>query len=241
MLREIPLTDILFIDIETIPAYPSFTEAPIQEQEFWKKKADTLNRNQPYDVEEFYQRAGIYAEFGRVVCVSTGRLRPLTAKNNLRLEIRSFIGADENRLLRELSKSLDKFNSRPQRLCAHNGKEFDFPYLSRRFLINRLELPKCLNNAGKKPWEIMHLDTLDIWKFGDYKHYTSLDRLASLFGIESPKSEMDGSMVAKAWYQENLPDSIRKYCEADVLTLVKVFLHIRDQSITREISVEYCR
>lgn len=213
--------DIIFIDIETVPAYADVSEVPEFERALWEKKA--LQLASKYDLTTVdYQRAGIYAEFGTIVCVSCGRLNK--SAEGIHLKISTFAGKSEIGLLNNLN---DYFSSQGKNilLCAHNGKEFDYPYLSRRYLINRLKLPNVLNLSGKKPWEIKHLDTLELWKFGDYKHYTSLELLAHVFGIASPKSEMDGSMVAAAYHQHHDLKSIRNYCENDIETLVRVYLN----------------
>ena len=240
MLREIPLTDILFLDIETIPAFPDLSAAPENEQELWRKKSATLFRDER-PATESYERAGIYAEFGRVLCISCGSFRKTPASEALRLDIRSFAGGDENQILNQFSRHVQKSQARPLRLCAHNGKEFDFPYLSRRMLVNGISLPRPFDSAGKKPWEVPHLDTLELWKFGDYKHYTSLEVLAHVFGIPSPKNNLDGSKIARTWYSEENMAAIQNYCELDVLTLVNVFLSMSQQLPSEAIQVEYLR
>jgi len=240
MLRDFPLNDILFIDIETIPAFPNFEAAPEIEQRLWIKKSASLFREES-NPNETYERAGIYAEFGRVICISCGRIRPNTETNDLRIDIRSFAGGNEYALLQNFSKFLSKQQSKQLRLCAHNGKEFDFPYLSRRMVLNGIPLPKILDNAGKKPWDIQHFDTLELWKFGDFKHYTSLDLLAYCFGLPSPKDNLDGSMIAKTWYVDKNLTAIQKYCEADVSTLAHVFLKMRMQDVHTKVTVEYQR
>ena len=240
MLRDFPLNDILFIDVETIPAYPNFASAPEIEQGLWSKKSASLFREERSPAET-YERAGIYAEFGRVICISCGRIRSSTDPTDLRLDIRSFAGGNENTVLKNFSNFLTKHQSKQLRLCAHNGKEFDFPYISRRMLINGIPIPKTLDNAGKKPWEIQHFDTLELWKFGDYKHYTSLELLAHCFGLPSPKDNLDGSMVAKTWYVDKNLMFIQKYCEDDVSTLVHVFLKMKMQNVDAQVTIEYQR
>ena len=240
MLRDFPLNDILFIDIETIPAFLNLESAPEIERSLWRKKSVSLFREER-SPEETYERAGIYAEFGRVICISCGRIRSKPDSNDIRLDIRSFAGENEHTILQNFSKFLTKQQSKQLRLCAHNGKEFDFPYLSRRMLINGIPLPKTLDNAGKKPWEIQHFDTLELWKFGDYKHYTSLELLAYCFGLPSPKNNLDGSMVAKTWYVDKNLSAIQNYCEADVSTLVQVFLKMSMQKVGAQVCVEYQR
>lgn len=219
-------TDLLFIDIETVPKYANFSEVPDIEKQLWTKKSRFIM--QPNDTPEtIYQRAGIYAEFGKIVCISTGFL---TLKNNAyQLHIKSFFSEDEKIVLNDFSAYLARVNKEKKQLalCAHNGKEFDYPYIIRRLLINNIPVPSLLNLSGKKPWEVMHIDTLEMWKFGDYKNYTSLELLAYVFGIKTPKDDIDGSMVAGVYYQEkNLP-RIVEYCQKDVATLAQLYLKMK--------------
>ena len=225
MLKDLATGQLLLIDIETIPAYPSFDQVPEEEQQLWTKKALLLSPEQ--SAAEVYNRAGIYAEFGRIICISTGRITGNAAEK--KLKIKSFAGEDELSLLRQFGQWLDRNCTSQTRLCAHNGKEFDFPWLSRRMIINGIKLPRVLDNSGKKPWEVNHLDTLELWKFGDYKHYTSLSLLAYIFGIPSPKSDMDGSMVAKTWWKDKNLSRIKSYCEQDVATLAQVILRFKSE------------
>ena len=154
-------------------------------QKLWSKKADNLQKNgndQPLTAEEIYQRAGIYAEFGKIICISTG----FFGQDLFR--IKSFYGDNETELLQNFADLLNKyFNQSFHILCAHNGKEFDFPYISRRMIINRIPLPAILDTAGRKPWEVNHLDTMELWKFGDYKSYTSLELLSAILNISYSK------------------------------------------------------
>lgn len=222
MLDIIKIEDILFLDIETVPQVSSFEMLDPSRQVLWDKKSRFF-RNPDQTVEATYERAGIYAEFGRIICISAGFIKE---KNPFSFRIKSFYGEDEKGLLTEFSGMLSRF-SRPNReaqLCAHNGKEFDFPFLARRMIINRLVIPEILDNAGKKPWEVKLLDTMDLWKFGDYKSYTSLELLTSVLGIKSPKDEIDGSMVAKIYYEEKDLQRIVRYCEKDVVAIAQVLL-----------------
>jgi uncharacterized protein YprB with RNaseH-like and TPR domain len=170
-----------------------------------------------------YERAGIYSEFGKIICISVGLIRE---KNPFIFRLKSFFGKDEKTLLSDFSAMLSKFSrtNREAVLCAHNGKEFDFPYIARRMIINGLVIPEILDNAGKKPWEIKLLDTMDLWKFGDYKNYTSLELLTSILGIPTPKDDIDGSMVAGVYYNEDNLERIVHYCEKDVLAIARVML-----------------
>lgn len=227
MLKNIPLNKILFLDIETVPQEDSWGNLSERTQSLWEKKTQYLRKDE-ISAEEFYhQRAGIMAEFGKIVCISCG----LVSENN-QIRIKSLYGEDEIKILTDFNQLLTSnyFDSQLL-LCAHNGKEFDFPYIARRMMINQVELPKILSLHGKKPWEIPHLDTLDLWKFGDYKHYTSLDLLAHVFNLPTPKDEIDGSEVATVFYQEKDVEKIKKYCEKDVVTLINVFRKMRFESI----------
>ncbi len=211
---------LFFLDIETVPQCAEFCQLSDTWQKLWIHKASTLKLEDPPEVS--YQRAGIYSEFGKVVCVSIGRI--LFHNKSATLKIRTFQDQEESVLLRKLSQWLCRNMASGNKLCAHNGKEFDFPWIARRMLINRIPLPPCLQLAGKKPWEVPHLDTLELWKFGDYKHYTSLNLLAEVFGIQSPKSNMAGHMVAEHYWQKNALEDIVKYCSEDVRTLAELAL-----------------
>ncbi len=221
MQQNIRVESILFLDIETVPLVPEFSMLDETFQKLWEQKAKYIQADRT--PEEVYERAGIYAEFGKIVCISFGM--HYAEDGERKLKIRSFYGHDEKEILTHFCSLLQSFKY-PVYLCAHNGKEFDFPYLSRRMLINGIALPAALDNAGKKPWEINHLDTLELWKFGDYKHYTSLSLLAAVFGIPTPKDDIDGSMVAKVYWHDKDVERIKVYCEKDVLTLAQVYLKL---------------
>jgi predicted PolB exonuclease-like 3'-5' exonuclease len=176
--------------------------------------------------DSLYPRAGIYAEFGKIICISVGYLVP--DGTALHLRKKSFFGDDERVLLEEFAELLNKhFSKADSRLCAHNGKEFDFPWLSRRMIINNIPLPAILDTAGRKPWEVNHLDTMEMWKFGDYKSYTPLNLLTYILGIPSPKDDIDGSQVYSVYYHLRDLPRIVQYCEKDVEALVKVFLRLK--------------
>ena len=197
MLANIKPEDILFLDIETVPAVSSYGYLDQAFQTLWDKKSKQF-RSEDQSAADVYERAGIYAEFGKIICISVGLIKE---KDPFTFRLKSFYGDDEKSLLTEFSAMLLKFSrNREALLCAHNGKEFDYPYIARRMIINRMVIPDILDNAGKKPWEVKLLDTLDLWKFGDYKSYTSLDLLTSILGIPSPKDDIDGSMVARIYY-----------------------------------------
>ena len=220
------LENILFLDIETVPQYEDYDQLPEFWKELWNKKAAVI-AGPDKDPAEVYEQAGIYAEFGKIICISVAYLRP--SKGHYRLRVKSFYGDDEKQILHEFSQLLAKnFSGLRHHLCAHNGKEFDFPYLGRRFLANRLALPNLLQLAGKKPWEVRHLDTMQLWKFGDFKSYTSLELLAAVFGIPTPKDDLDGSKIFGVYYQDHDLERIARYCQKDVITLANLYLRIND-------------
>lgn len=221
MLSNIKPEDILFLDIETVPAASSYSLLDQQFQAHWEKKSKQF-RSDDQTAADVYDRAGIYAEFGKIICISVGLIKE---KNPFSLRLKSFFGDDEKSLLSGFSGMLNKFSKNQEALlCAHNGKEFDYPYIARRMIINNLIIPGILDNAGKKPWEVKLLDTLDLWKFGDYKSYTSLNLLTAVLGIPSPKDDIDGSMVARVYYDDQDIRRIVRYCEKDVLAAAQVLL-----------------
>ena len=226
MLENLNLKNVLFLDIETVPQYGTFEEVPVEFSKLWEKKTQTI-RKEEESLEVSYRRAGIYAEFGKIICISCGYF---TSENKFR--IKSFFGHNEKKLLLEFSEVLLKyFNSPDKFLCAHNGKEFDFPFLCRRMVIHQLALPFILDTAGKKPWEVSHLDTMELWKFGDYKSYTSLNLLALILGIPTPKDDIDGSMVWKVYWEEKNLERIVTYCQKDVLTVAQIFRKFRREDL----------
>jgi len=217
---------ILFLDIETVPQYPKYNNCPELVQQLWTRKADNLKKAENETASDIYNRAGIYAEFGRIICISCGYL--FNENEKLQLKIKSFFGDDEKVLLEQFASLLNKsYSSFESKLCAHNGKEFDFPYIARRMIINRIPLPAILDTAGKKPWEVNHLDTLEMWKFGDYKSYTPLNLLTHVLGLPSPKDDIDGSQVWSVYWIDNDLARIVTYCEKDVAALVNVFLRMK--------------
>ncbi len=233
MLDNLSLENILFLDIETVPAYPGFDSVPKKFKKLWTKKAAQLKYlGEELTPAELYGQAGIYAEFGKIICVSCGFM------NGNEVRLKSFYGDDEKILLEEFTHLLNNHYQSPESLlCGHNGKEFDFPYLARRMLVNGITLPAILDLAGKKPWEIKHLDTLELWKFGDYKHYTSLELLAAIFNIPTPKDDIDGSEVARVYWQEKDLDRIVTYCQKDVLTTLQLFRRYLGLPLVKDESV----
>ncbi|MCB9202414.1 MAG: 3'-5' exonuclease [Flavobacteriales bacterium] len=219
MIENIPDKNLLFLDIETVPQAKKWDDLDERTKKLWDKKTQHQRDENILPEEFYYERAGILAEFGKIICISCGII---VASN--KLKITSFYSHNESKTLTGFNDLLTSdYFSNQIILCAHNGKEFDFPYISRRMIINQIELPNPLKNFGKKPWEIPHIDTMELWKFGDFKNFTSLDLLANSFGIESPKNDIDGSQVAEVYYKENDLERIKNYCESDVLTLANVF------------------
>ncbi|WP_332018289.1 3'-5' exonuclease [Kaistella sp.] len=226
MIQHIPLEKILFLDIETVPQAGNWEELHETDQYLWDKKTK-MQRKEDFTAQEFYnERGGIMAEFGKIICISVGIL-----EKSEKLMIKSFSGDDERKLLEEFGEIFNHPKLHDVILCAHNGKEFDFPWIARRFLINGMQPPKPFQMFGKKPWEIPHLDTMELWKFGDYKSFISLELLAHVFGIPTPKDDIDGSMVSSIYYIEKDLFRIVQYCEKDVLTLANIFRRMRQEEL----------
>lgn len=231
MLIQVNPHKVLFLDIETVPEYEFWDEMNEDLQTLWTLKTQYRREKTELSPAQFYEKeAGIWAEFGKIVCISVGYITQFE-----KIRIKSFYGHDEPKILSGFAALLNKhFYSSQSVLCSHNGKEFDFPYLARRMLIHQIELPNVLNLFGKKPWEVPHLDTMDLWRFGDYKHYTSLALLANVFGIPTPKDDIDGSMVANVYYKEKDLERIKTYCEKDVLTLAQIFRKMRYETLLEQ-------
>jgi 3'-5' exonuclease len=224
------LRDILFLDIETVASTNDYTTLDERIKTQWARKALFFKRERDQTDEEIYhERAGIYAEFGKIVCIAVGKFIE-TETGELGLKTKAYFGDNETTLLCEFKSMIEKMDPVSLKLCAHNGKEFDYPYLCRRMLLNGIALPAALNIMGKKSWEVQHLDTLDMWKFGDYKHYTSLDLLASIFNIPTSKDGIDGSQVNSVYYQDNDLTRIKDYCVRDVVVLAQLFLKLKSIS-----------
>ncbi|MCB0459840.1 MAG: 3'-5' exonuclease [Flavobacteriaceae bacterium] len=231
MFDKTKLETILFLDIETVPETASFSELSEIKQQLFAQKTE-YQRKDEISPEEFYAKAGIWAEFGKIICISVGFFVDITNERSFR--VKSFTG-EEKSILEGFKTLLDgHFNKTEHLLCAHNGKEFDFPYIARRMIINNIPLPQKLNLFGKKPWEIAHLDTMDLWKFGDYKHYTSLNLLTNILGIPSPKEDIDGSQVADVYYKENDLERIVKYCEKDTVSVAQLLLRFNNLPLLTE-------
>lgn len=232
------LYKILFLDIETVPQYPDYNSLPDDWKELWNTKSVSLLKYHEGETKEsLYPRAGIYAEFGKIVCISCGLVQGNGEQKKITLK--SFAGDNEKLLLHEFSVMVNKWSpDEPGLLCAHNGKEFDFPYMCRRLIINGLPIPSILNISGKKPWEVNHLDTMELWKFGDFKSYTSLNLLAHTLGIPTPKDDIDGSKVWEVYWKEKNMPRIVTYCQKDVITVAQIFLRMQGESLIGEENIE---
>lgn len=236
MLEQYRPEDLLFIDIETVPALSAFELMSEPMQELWDKKS-LYFRKEDQTPAEVYERAGIYAEFGKIICISVGIILQRNGQRFFR--VKSFYGDDEKIVLIEFGKMLAAFSAdTAKNICGHNVKEFDLPYICRRMLIHGLKIPAILDVAGKKPWEVKFVDTLELWKFGDYKHFTSLNLLTNIFNIPSPKDDIDGSQVAKVYYEEKNVERIAIYCEKDVLATAQLFLRFKGEALIEPPNVE---
>lgn len=234
MLEQINIEKILFLDIETVSQHENYDELDEKMKKFWNKKAVMLKKSSEQTPESIYGQAAIYAEFGKIICISIGFFTEKTFR------VKSFYGDDEKILLEEFKDLLEnKINDPYWILCAHNGKEFDFPYISRRMLINGIKLPKILDLHGKKPWEVSHIDTMELWKFGDYKNYTSLALLTAIFNIPTPKDDIDGSEVGGVYWKEKNLERIVTYCQKDVVAIARLFQKYRGEKIVAEKDVVF--
>lgn len=228
MISKLNLENILFLDIETVPEAQHFSDLDETTQALWEQKSQ-YQRKDDFTAEAFYERAGIWAEFGKIICISVGYFN--ISNNSRTFRVTSFHGNEVNILKDFKNLLVSHFSQNKHLLCAHNGKEFDFPYIARRMIINHIKLPYKLNLFGKKPWEVPHLDTLELWKFGDYKTYTSLKLLTHVLGIPSPKDDIDGSEVYRVYYEEGQIDRIVNYCEKDTIAVAQILLRLRGDEL----------
>ena len=217
----------LLLDIETVSSFASYEELPERMQKLWDKKALTFRKgdDETSNAAYFYDRGAIYSEFGKIVCIAFGAFY-WNEKDEISFKVSSFSGDNEADILLQFKALIEKYPPEQLILCAHNGKEFDFPFLCRRMLIHCIEIPKALQISGKKPWEILHQDTMDLWKFGDYKSYTSLDLLAAVFDIPGSKNEMSGDQVTRVYWEEKDLAKICRSCREDVVVLAQLYLKL---------------
>lgn len=238
MLEKVPLEKVLFLDIETVPQTYNYDELGDKSRDLFDAKTRFMHSPDKTMSDIYNERAGIYAEFGKIVCISVGFTT--TSSTGRQIRLKSFYHDDEETLLKQFKNLLDEHYGTPNSiLCGHNAKEFDFPYICRRMLIHGIKLPVALDIAGKKPWEIAHLDTMELWKFGDYKAYTSLALLCHVFEIPTPKDDISGADVARVYYEEKDTERIKVYCEKDVVALIQLFLRMRGDQLVQEADVHY--
>jgi DNA polymerase elongation subunit (family B) len=231
--------NLLVIDIETASAFKDYSDMDERMQSLWQKKASFLANNDNKTAEELYfDRGAIYAEFGKIICISAGIFTHQDGLYGLR--IKSFASDNELEVLQAFKELVEsKFDQNKLHMVAHNGREFDFPYIGRRMLVNNVQIPKALDMRGMKPWEIQHIDTMELWKFGDRKNFTSLDLLAALFEVESSKNDIDGSMVNSVYYHDNDLERISAYCQRDVMVTAQVFLKLEGLPVIETDRIEY--
>ena len=238
------LEKILFLDIETVPGSDDFDKIPERLQHLWSDKVEKTKARMPDRyakgasiADTYRQDAAIFAEFGKIVCISVGYIYDFMGERHFK--VKSYYNDEEKILLEEFGQMISHWEKPDRNICGHNVKEFDMPYIARRMLINGISLPNILNIAGKKPWEVQFIDTLELWKFGDFKNFTSLNLLTAVFDIPTPKDDIDGSMVGSVYYETGNLKRIATYCEKDVIATAQVYLKIRGQEIIDEACIEH--
>ncbi len=233
MLNNLDLERILFLDIETVPEVYNYGDMDEAKQALWDHKSSYFQQRDGISAEEAYEKAGIFAEFGKIVCISVGLVAQ--QKGETIVKLKSFCDHDEKAVLKGFCDLVNSYYNSPQHMLAgHNAKEFDFPYIARRLLINGMRLPNKLDTAGKKPWEINHIDTMELWKFGDFKHFTSLNLLANIFKIPTPKDDISGADVARVYYEEEDLERIAVYCQKDVVTVIQLLLRFMGKPLIHD-------
>ena len=234
MLYQLPVENVLFLDIETVPIRGTYEELPGTMKELWDKQAQKIAKEEDDTPSKLFPNAGLYSEFGKIVCISVGFV------SNRELRIKSFFDDDESRILEGFAEMLNNyFTSGEHYLCAHNGKEFDFPFIARRMIINHIKLPDILNTAVLKPWQVRFIDTMDLWKFGNYRKYTSLNLLTAVFDIPTPKDDIKGSDVGAVYYVDNNLERIKDYCQKDVIATVQVYHKFLGEELIEEQNIVY--
>ena len=219
------------MDIETVPQTYNYQDLDEAAQTLFEGK-NRMKITEEKTAEMVYKDlGGIQSEFGKIICISVGMVKDSSTGRTIR--VKSFAHDDEYTLLNQFKRLLDDHYKNAV-LCGHNAKEFDFPYICRRMLINGISLPLALDIAGKKPWEIRHLDTMELWKFGDYKAYTGLALLCHVFGIPTPKDDITGADVARVYYEDKDLERIAVYCEKDVIALIQVYLKMHLEPLVSE-------
>lgn len=228
MIDQLALHRLLFFDIETVSISATFNELSENMQALWERKHLHLSQEGQSMEESFENRAAIFAEFGKIICISCG----FFVGDEFR--IKSFYGDDESSILQDFGRLLSDTN---YILCGHNIKEFDVPYLCRRMLVHGITLPNVLNIAGKKPWEVQFVDTMQLWKFGDFKHYTALNLLAEIFNIPTPKDDIDGSQVGEVYWKNKDLERIKLYCEKDVVSVARLIQRWKGTNILKDADI----
>lgn len=225
MLKNVQPEALFIFDIETVPGVADYNQLDPAFQKLFDDKVGRFKKEEDNPADYYFSRAGIFAEFGKIIVISCGYM--LKQGDAYTLHIKTFSDHNEKLLLEAFTPTLINVSKNDYQLCGHNIREFDVPWLCRRFLINGLPLPPVLDIYGKKPWEVNHVDTLDLWKFGDFKHYTSLHLLASVLGVPTPKDDIDGSMVGNVYWNENNLSRIAKYCSKDVIAVAQIMMRLK--------------
>jgi len=241
MLENISLNRILFIDIETVPQQPQWEAVNEEMQKLWLYRTNRY-RKEEEKIEDYYaKKAGVYAEFGKIVCISVGIFSRSIDDGELYFRVKSFYGDQEVEILEPFLNMLQQYFKVPYRtyLCGHNIREFDVPFLCRRTLINQLKLPKILDVSALKPWEVPYIDTMQLWRFGEYRNYSSLHLLATVLNIDTPKNDMEGSQVASVYWQDSDLERIKNYCEKDVFAVAQLILRFKNMDLLSENKVVY--
>jgi len=228
------LENLILIDIETVPQSPQFDLLDQTWKQLWEEKTQRSLPDFTSAAEFYPQRAGVMAEFAKIVCISMGYFHK--QGNQLQLRIKSFYGDDEKSVLQNFITTVNQIDTKNSKWCfaGHNIKEFDIPFICRRLLINNLPLPAYLDFQNMKPWDTNIVDTFQYWRFGDYKNYTSLKLLAAALGVPSPKDDIDGSMVAEVYWKEKNIERIATYCQKDVLTTANIILRFKNLPLLKE-------
>lgn len=225
MIKKEDLNNLLYFDVETAGKYESYEDLALQNPrlaKLWEKRAkyfraNTLGMEEMGDSEIYSQKSGLEPEFGRVVCVSFG----VWDGENHRLT--SFYGDNEQEILEKTAKIFSNAVSKGMKICGHNIKMFDVPFLGKKMIFSGIDVPQNLLLWDKKPWEVPILDTAEFFSFGSWSHkFLGLDLLACSLGIESPKEDIDGSQVHNTFWGEKNYERIMEYCEKDVLTVMDV-------------------
>ncbi|MDQ2719787.1 MAG: ribonuclease H-like domain-containing protein [Bacteroidota bacterium] len=233
-MQQIAIENLFLIDIETVSEKEHFHFLDDEWKDLWKEK-NIKNLPLNTSAEEYYpMRAAILAEFAKIVCISFGYFKK--ENNEWQLRIKSVCSENESDILSQFIATLKQLHSNNQQwiFTGHNIKEFDVPFLCRRMLVNGISIPPYIDFQNMKPWETPVLDTLHLWRFGDYKHYTSLKLLAAALGVPSPKDDIDGSMVGDVFWKEKNLKRISDYCQKDVVTVANVMLRFKGLPLLKD-------